>query len=65
MITRVNYLLEVKIRTIELRLVGIPVKEVLKQLNIRNKTQLKTWMRWYHGGEMHWLEQPVSYGKRP
>jgi transposase-like protein len=45
------------------------VKEVLEQLNIRNKTQLETWIRWYRAGETHRLEQPVgkqySFGKGP
>ena len=41
----------------------------MKELNIRNKSQSKTWMRWYRSGETHLLEQPVgkqySYGKGP
>lgn len=41
----------------------------MEQLNIRNQTQLKTWMNWYRNGEIHRLEQPVgkqySYGKGP
>ncbi|MNI46067.1 hypothetical protein D3C73_1005130 [compost metagenome] len=52
-----------------MRLAGISVKEVMEQLNIRNKTQVKTWMRWYHNDELNRLEQPVgkqySYGKGP
>ncbi|MFE3893387.1 IS3 family transposase [Priestia sp. YIM B13446] len=67
--TRVSYPAEIKIKAIEMRLAGIPVKEVLSQLNIRSYTQLKRWMRWYKNGEMHRFEQPVgkqySYGKGP
>lgn len=67
MATRVSYPLEVKMKAIEMRLAGIPVKEVMDQLNIRNKTQVKTWMKWYRSGELKRLEQPVgkqySYGK--
>ncbi|PEI49295.1 IS3 family transposase [Priestia aryabhattai] len=67
--TRVSYPVEIKLKAIEMRLAGIPVKEVLSQLNIRNHTQLKTWMTWYKNGEMHRFEQPVgkqySYGKGP
>lgn len=69
MATRVSYPMEVKMKAIEMRLAGIPVKDVMEQLNIRNRTQLKTWMRWYRSGESHRLEQPVgkqySYGKGP
>ncbi|UYO27598.1 IS3 family transposase [Bacillus sp. T_4] len=67
--TRVSYPAEIKIKAIEMRLAGIPVKEVLSQLNIRSYTQLKRWMRWYKNGEMYRFEHPVgkqySYGKGP
>ncbi|MHA0855772.1 hypothetical protein ACH8E3_02685 [Paenibacillus sp. CMAA1364] len=50
-----------------MRLACVPVKDVKEQFNIRNKTQLKTWMRWYRNGEENRLRQPVgkqySYGK--
>ncbi|KEQ21567.1 helix-turn-helix domain-containing protein, partial [Paenibacillus tyrfis] len=69
MATRVSYPVEVKMKAIEMRLAGIPVKEVMGQLHIRNRTQLETWMRWYRSGDIHRLEQPVgkqySYGKGP
>ncbi|WP_419884733.1 IS3 family transposase [Paenibacillus sp. B-A-8] len=69
MATRVSYPVEIKMKAIEMRLAGVPVKEVMEQLGIRNKTQLKTWMRWNRNGERHRLEQPVgkqySYGKGP
>ncbi|RJS60747.1 IS3 family transposase [Bacillus sp. PK3_68] len=65
--TRVSYPAEVKMKAVKMRLSGVPVKEVLKELNIRNKTQLKTWMKWYKAGEFHRFEQPVgkqySFGK--
>lgn len=67
MSTRVSYPEETKMKAIEMRLAGVPVREVMEQLNVRNKTQLKTWMRWYRNGELHRLRQPVgkqySYGK--
>lgn len=67
--TRVSYPAEIKLRAVELRLAGVSVKEVMEQLNIRNRTQLKTWMRWYRSGETHRFEQPVgkqySFGKGP
>jgi transposase-like protein len=41
----------------------------MEQLDIRNQTQLKTWMNWYRNGEIHRLEQPIgkqySYGSGP
>lgn len=69
MVTRVSYPVEIKKKAIEMRLAGIPVREVMNELGIRNKTQLKTWLRWYRNGELYRLEQPVgkqySYGKGP
>lgn len=66
--TRVSYPIEVKMKVVEMQLAGIPVKEVLEQLNIRNPTQLKVWMKWYHKGFQQ-LHQPVgkqySFGKGP
>jgi transposase-like protein len=56
-------------KAIEMRNAGMSVKEVMEQLNIRNKTQVETWMRWYRSGEWNRLEQPVgkqyTYGKGP
>ena len=66
---RVSYPIEVKMKAIEMRLAGIPVKRVLEELNIKNYSQLKVWMKWYRSGEMHRLHQPVgkqySFGKGP
>lgn len=67
MATRVSYPVEIIMKAIEMRLEGIPVKEIMEELNIRNRSQVKTWMRWYRSGELNRLEQPVgkqySYGK--
>ncbi|MFJ7936012.1 IS3 family transposase [Sporosarcina sp. NPDC096371] len=67
--TRVSYPVEVKMKAIEMRLAGVPVKEVMEELNIRNYTQLKKWMSWYRNGELHRLKQPVgkqyTFGKGP
>lgn len=67
--TRVSYPIEIKMKAIEMRLAGIPVKQVLEELKIKNITQLKTWMWWYRKGEIHRLHQPVgkqyAYGKGP
>jgi transposase len=67
--TRVSYPVETKMKAIEMRMAGISVKEVMEELGIRNRTQLKTWMKWYRNGELRRLEQPVgkqyTYGKGP
>lgn len=43
--TRVSYPVEIKRKAIEMRLAGVSVKQVLEELNIRNHSQLKTWMK--------------------
>lgn len=67
MATRVSYPAEVKMKAIEMRLAGFPVKQVMEELCIRNVTQLKIWMKWYRNGELHRFQQPVgkqyTYGK--
>ncbi|WP_176723149.1 hypothetical protein [Lysinibacillus sphaericus] len=44
-------------KVIERRLAGVPIKQILLELNIRHKTQVETWMR---NGEVNRLKQPVG-----
>jgi transposase len=67
--TRVSYPVEVKQKAVEMRLAGVPMKEIMQELNIKNKTQVQTWVRWHKSGDTHRFEQPVgkqyTYGKGP
>ncbi|MBJ7571409.1 IS3 family transposase [Bacillus halotolerans] len=67
--TRVSYPIEVKQKAVEMRLAGVPMKEIMQELNIKNKTQVQTWVRWHKAGDTHRFEQPVgkqyTYGKGP
>lgn len=51
--TRGSYSYEVKIKAIEMKLVGVSTKLVL---NIRNKIQVETWMCGYNYEEIHRFE---------
>ncbi|MEC0287972.1 helix-turn-helix domain-containing protein, partial [Bacillus subtilis] len=51
--TRVSYPVEVKQKAVEMRLAGVPMKEIMQELNIKNNTQIKTWVRWYKAGDTH------------
>ncbi|MEK5418540.1 MULTISPECIES: hypothetical protein [Paenibacillus] len=51
MATRVSYLVELKMKIIEMGTVGIPVRGGMEELGIRINTQLKTWMRRCRKGE--------------
>ncbi|WP_411266819.1 helix-turn-helix domain-containing protein [Bacillus safensis] len=49
--TRVSYPVEVKQKAVDMRLAGVPMKEIMQKLNIKNKTQVQTWVRWHKAGE--------------
>ncbi|QRG70403.1 IS3 family transposase [Brevibacillus choshinensis] len=69
MATRVSYPVEIKMKAIEMRLAGVTKKQIMQELNIKNKTQIQQWMRWYRSGDVHRLQQPVgkqySFGRGP
>lgn len=61
---------EVKRKAIEMKVSGqYTNQEIMEELGIVNKSQIKTWMRWFRKGEQHRLAQPIgkqySYGKGP
>ncbi|EHJ07525.1 transposase [Staphylococcus simiae CCM 7213 = CCUG 51256] len=64
---RVSYSLETKNKVIEMKTAGYTTKEIMETLNIRNRTQVDKWWRWYRNGESYRFSQQVgkqySYGK--
>ena len=46
---RVAYSVETKYKAVEMKAAGFSTKEIMEELNIRNRTQVKTW---YDGIEM-------------
>ena len=66
---RVSYPIHIKEMAIQMKKENIPVKTIMEELGIKNKTQIETWWRWYRNGENHRLVQPVgkqyAYGKGP
>lgn len=48
--TRVSYPVEIKQKAVEMKMAGVPVKEIMNELNIKNKTQIDTWVKWYKTG---------------
>lgn len=64
---RVSYSSEVKWKCVELKAAGLSTKQIMDELNIRNKTQVETWWRWYRNGETYRFDQQVgkqySYAK--
>ena len=50
---RVAYSADTKNKAVEMKLQGYSTKQVMQELNIKNKTQVETWFRWYKNGETH------------
>lgn len=67
--TRVSDPVEVKQKAVEMRLAGVPMKENIKKLNIKNKTQVQTCVRWLKAGDNidsnNLLEAIHIFGKGP
>ncbi|KHE71655.1 transposase [Halobacillus sp. BBL2006] len=67
---RVHYPEEVKKKVVQLKLEGTHTnQELMDMFGIKNKSQIKTWMRWFRNGESHRFAQPLgkqyAYGKGP
>ena len=40
---RISYSVETKYKAVEMKAAGFSTKEIMEELNIRNRTQVKTW----------------------
>ncbi|MBC3060619.1 IS3 family transposase [Staphylococcus hominis] len=64
---RVSYSVETKYKAVEMKIAGFSTKEIMKELNIKNRTQVETWWRWYRNEESYRFSQHVgkqyTYGK--
>lgn len=66
---RVSYPIEIKLEAVKMKSEGKSDQEIMEKLCIKNRTQIKTWYKWYKNGEDYRFNQPVgkqySYGKGP
>ena len=64
---KVAYSVETKNKVIEMKIQGYSTKHIMDILNIKNKTQVQRWWKWYRDGESNRFPQQVgkqySYGK--
>ena len=64
---KVAYSVETKNKVIEMKIQGYSAKHIMDTLNIKNKTQVQRWWKWYRDGESNRFPQQVgkqySYGK--
>ena len=54
---RVAYSVDTKNKAVEMELKGYNTKQVMQELNIKNKTQVETWYRWYKNRETYRFHQ--------
>lgn len=67
---KTNYSSEVKWAVVKEKLAGtLTTKEIMEKYDIKNKSQVATWMRWYKNNEIYRFDQPIgkqySYGHGP
>lgn len=64
---RVSYSVEIKYKAVEMKAARFSTIEIMKELNIRNRTQMKTWWQWYRNRESYRFSQYIGkqyiYGK--
>lgn len=55
------YTKEIKWAVVRDKLEGkLTTREIMDKYKIKNKTQVKTWMKWYRNGEMYRFDQPIG-----
>lgn len=67
---KTNYSAEVKWAVVKDKMTGLLTnQEIMGKYGIRNKSQIKTWMKWYKNNELYRFDQPIgkqySYGHGP
>lgn len=66
---RVHYPEEIKWKVVEMKKEGYSNRTIMETLGVKNVSQIKRWMNWYHTNQTHRFQQPVgkqySYGKGP
>lgn len=59
----------VKLKAVEMKLAGIPVKEIMKEFNVKSETQVYIWYYWHRDCEFYRFNQPIGkkyiYGHDP
>ena len=64
------YTSEIKWAVVRDKLEGkLTTREIMDKYNIKNKSQIQTWIRWYKQGEIYRFDQPIgkqnSFGHGP
>jgi len=64
------YSSEVKWAVVKAKLSGALMnQEIMEKYGVKNVSQIKTWVKWYHKGEIYRFDQPIgkqyTYGHGP
>lgn len=67
---KTHYSAEIKWAVVKAKLVGeLTNEEIMGKFWVKNKSQIKTWMRWFRNTEIYRFDQPIgkqySYGHGP
>ena len=67
---KTNYSADVKWAVVKEKMAGESTnEEIMAKYEIKNKSQISTWMRWYRNNEIYRFDQPIgkqySYGHGP
>jgi transposase len=55
------YTSEIKWAVVRDKLEGkLTTREIMDKYQIKNDSQIKTWMRWYRNGEIYRFDQPIG-----
>lgn len=54
------YSKDIKLKAVEMKLSGVPIREIMEQLDIKSESQIYTWYYWHRDGEFHRFEQPIG-----
>jgi hypothetical protein len=57
---RVKYPVEIKCKAVKMKENGYTNREILEEWGMKNRSQIKTWRRWYRVGQTYCFKQPVG-----
>jgi len=67
---KTNYAADIKWAVVKAKMTGeLTNEQIMMKYGIKNKSQIKTWMKWYRNNELYRFDQPIgkqySYGHGP
>lgn len=54
------YSKDIKLKAVEMKISGVPIQDIMEQLDIKSESQIYTWYYWHRDGEFHRFVQPIG-----